>query len=227
MYCKAPPHHPNRRVCWQCLRAPGPFLAGSRRITWTEERVSVAVCCLRGKAWGYWSIKSFFWEGTMSVFCVILRAWGVGRLPRWLIGKESACSAGETGSIPGSGRSPGEGHGNHSTILARRIPWTEEPGLESMEVTKGQIQLSDWTARKVCGLQGRTWAKQAKQRARSPDALPGGNLSQGALLRWGQAALTCHLSVTHEAICSHCLLVTPICWDHWRKCEHPSSQKNT
>ena len=46
------------------------------------------------------------------MFCVILKAWGVGRLPRWLIGKESACSAGETGSVPGSGRSPGEGHGN-------------------------------------------------------------------------------------------------------------------
>ena len=27
-------------------------------------------------------------------------------------GKESACNAGEQGSIPGSGRSPGEGHGN-------------------------------------------------------------------------------------------------------------------
>ena len=27
-------------------------------------------------------------------------------------GKESACNAGDTGSIPGSGRSPGEGHGN-------------------------------------------------------------------------------------------------------------------
>ena len=27
-------------------------------------------------------------------------------------GKESACSAGDTGSIPGSGRSPGEGNGN-------------------------------------------------------------------------------------------------------------------
>ena len=26
--------------------------------------------------------------------------------------KESVCSAGEQGSIPGSGRSPGEGHGN-------------------------------------------------------------------------------------------------------------------
>jgi len=27
-------------------------------------------------------------------------------------GKESACSAGDLSSIPGSGRSPGEGHGN-------------------------------------------------------------------------------------------------------------------
>ena len=26
--------------------------------------------------------------------------------------KESACSVGDSGSIPGSGRSPGEGHGN-------------------------------------------------------------------------------------------------------------------
>ena len=34
----------------------------------------------------------------------------------------------ETDSIPGSGRSPGGGHGTHSSILAWRIPWTEEPG---------------------------------------------------------------------------------------------------
>ena len=34
----------------------------------------------------------------------------------------------DAGSIPGSGRSPGGGHGNHSSILAWRIPWTEEPG---------------------------------------------------------------------------------------------------
>ena len=27
-------------------------------------------------------------------------------------GKESACNAGDTGVIPGSGRSPGEGNGN-------------------------------------------------------------------------------------------------------------------
>ena len=41
--------------------------------------------------------------------------------------------AGDTSLIPGSGRSPGEGNGNPSSILAWRIPWTEEPGsLQSM-----------------------------------------------------------------------------------------------
>ena len=32
------------------------------------------------------------------------------------------------GSIPGSGRSAGEGNGNHSHILAWKISWIEEPG---------------------------------------------------------------------------------------------------
>ena len=41
--------------------------------------------------------------------------------------------AGDVGSIPGSGRSPGGRHGNHSIILAGKIPWTEKPGgLQSM-----------------------------------------------------------------------------------------------
>ena len=34
----------------------------------------------------------------------------------------------EAGSISGSEKFPGEGHGNHSSILAWRISWTEEPG---------------------------------------------------------------------------------------------------
>ena len=33
-------------------------------------------------------------------------------LPQWLSGEESACHAGDMGSNPGSGRSPGEGNGN-------------------------------------------------------------------------------------------------------------------
>ena len=39
----------------------------------------------------------------------------------------------EIGSIPVSGRSTGEGNGTHSSLLAWRIPWAEEPGgLQSM-----------------------------------------------------------------------------------------------
>ena len=37
---------------------------------------------------------------------------GVFGLPQWLDGKESAFNAGDVGSIPGSGRSPGGGIGN-------------------------------------------------------------------------------------------------------------------
>ena len=39
-------------------------------------------------------------------------ACGLGGLPWWLSGKESACNAGDVSLIPGSGRSPGEGNGN-------------------------------------------------------------------------------------------------------------------
>ena len=37
------------------------------------------------------------------------KMWG---FPHSSVGKESACSAGDLGSIPGSGRSPAEGNGN-------------------------------------------------------------------------------------------------------------------
>ena len=52
-------------------------------------------------------------------------------LPQWLSGKESSCNvgnAGDAGLIPRSGRSPGGGDiATHSSILVRKIPWTEEP----------------------------------------------------------------------------------------------------
>ena len=55
------------------------------------------------------------------------------KIHRSSVGKESACNAGDPGSIPGLGRSPGEEMATHSSILAWRIPWTEEPGrLQSM-----------------------------------------------------------------------------------------------
>ena len=42
--------------------------------------------------------------------------------------KASACTAGDLGSIPGSGRSLEKGRATHSSIVAYEIPWTEEPG---------------------------------------------------------------------------------------------------
>ena len=44
-------------------------------------------------------------------------------------GKESACSAGGPGLICGSERSLEKGVAIHSSVLAWRIPWTEEPGV--------------------------------------------------------------------------------------------------
>ena len=55
-------------------------------------------------------------------------------------GKESSCNAGDPGSIPGLGRSPGEGHGNplqYSCLenLMVRGPWQ----ATVHRVTKSQI----------------------------------------------------------------------------------------
>ena len=53
--------------------------------------------------------------------------------PGGSVGKESACNAGDLGAILGSQRSPEKGMATHSSILAWRISWTEEPGgLQSM-----------------------------------------------------------------------------------------------
>ena len=47
--------------------------------------------------------------------------------------KASAYNAGDLGSIPGSGRSPGNGNGNPLQYPCLDNPWTEEPGgLQSM-----------------------------------------------------------------------------------------------
>ena len=48
-----------------------------------------------------------------------------------LVVKNPSANVGDSkdmSSIPGSGRSPGEGLATHSNILAWRILWTEKPG---------------------------------------------------------------------------------------------------
>ena len=59
-------------------------------------------------------------------------------------GKESACNAGNLGSIPGREDPLERGMATHSSVLFWRIPWTEEPGrLQSMVSQRGGHEWSD------------------------------------------------------------------------------------
>ena len=48
--------------------------------------------------------------------------------PHSSVGKESACNAGDPGLIPGREDPLEKEMATHSSILAWRIPWTEELG---------------------------------------------------------------------------------------------------
>ena len=64
--------------------------------------------------------------------------------PGDISGKESTCSAEHLGSIPGSEDPLKKCMATHSSILAWRIPWTEEPGrLQSIAL---QTVRQDWSS---------------------------------------------------------------------------------
>ena len=77
--------------------------------------------------------------------------WGSGAnkgLTWWLSGKESTCHAGDTGSIPGSGRSPGVGNGNtlqYSCLKNSmdRGAWATVHGVRKSD-TSEQLSMHDW-----------------------------------------------------------------------------------
>ena len=73
------------------------------------------------------------WFGSVVVSDLGFRPIFLGKLgfPIGSEGKESACSAGDPGSILGSGWSPGEGHGNPFQCSCLENSMTEEP-VESM-----------------------------------------------------------------------------------------------
>ena len=81
----------------------------------------------------YWSpVKESFVKSTKETdFSYLLCDFG--RSPCGSDGKASPCNAGDPGSIPGLGRSSEKEIATHSSTLAWKIPWTEEPGsLQSM-----------------------------------------------------------------------------------------------
>ena len=67
--------------------------------------------------------------------------------------------AGDTRWIPGSGRSPGKGNGNHSCIIAWKIPQTEEPG--GLQSIRSQRVWHDWAAKQQTS---RYWVGQQVHR---------------------------------------------------------------
>ena len=61
------------------------------------------------------------------------------------VSKESTCSMGDLGLIPGLGRSPGEGMATHSNILAWRIHMDSGAWQAAVNgVTKSWTWLSNW-----------------------------------------------------------------------------------
>ena len=70
------------------------------------------------------------------------------RLPWWLSGEESACNAGDAGSIPESGFALEEKTATCSSILAWKTPWIEEPGGLWSRVS--QRVRCDWAHMHTC-----------------------------------------------------------------------------
>ena len=63
-----------------------------------------------------------------------------------LDGKASACNAGDPGSIPGLGRSPGEGNGNPVQYSCLENPMDGEAWYTTVHrVAKSRTRLSDFT----------------------------------------------------------------------------------
>ena len=94
-------------------------------------------------------------------------------LPWWLAGKDSSCNAGDLGSIPGLGRSPGEWKG---------YPF-QSSGLENFMdciahgVTKNQTQMSNFHFRSpLVDFPGGPVAKNPPAKAGDMGSVPGQEL---------------------------------------------------
>ena len=76
-------------------------------------------------------------------FLTYFPLWFIRGFPGGSDGKESAYTAEDLGSIPGSGRSPGEGNGNPLQYPCLEHPMDGAWRATVHGVTKNQTQLSD------------------------------------------------------------------------------------
>ena len=72
-----------------------------------------------------YSLQPFYKPGRLAVISLIYINMLVLGFPGGSDKKESACNAGDQGSIPGSGISPEEGTGYPLQYSCLEIPWTE------------------------------------------------------------------------------------------------------
>ena len=84
-------------------------------------------------------------EGKLFLAEIMFMSLAFTRMPHDSVGKESAPNAGGPGSIPGSGRSPGEGNGNPLQYSCPVNPKVREASWAIVHgIAKSWTQLSDF-----------------------------------------------------------------------------------
>ena len=78
--------------------------------------------------------------------------------------KNLPASVGDSGSIPGLGRSPGKGNGNRLQYSCLGNPMDKEPGgLQAMGSRKSQTPLSDYAITVKDTQEGGLWRRTSSQ----------------------------------------------------------------
>ena len=114
----------------------------------------------KANGFNFGKLKNYFHYFSMQN---IIAWWFSLGFPGSSDGKESACNAIDPASIPESGRSPGEENGYPSSILAWRIPWTEEAG--SLQPMGSQRVRHNWATKTLANFLGRKMQRQRKEKA--------------------------------------------------------------
>ena len=106
--------------------------------------------------WAPWGLGGWWWArqarslsyrglwGWVSSISLFVNS--INGLPWWVMGKETACNAGVAGSIHGSGRYPGGGHGNPLQYSCLENPmdrgawWTTAHGIAKSQTGLKQLE---------------------------------------------------------------------------------------
>ena len=138
-------------------------------------------------------------------------------LPQWLRGKESACDAvsmGDTSSIPGSRRSPGEGPGNQYSCLEN--PMGKGAGsLQSMGLQRVRYDWSDLVCSSI-GLVDKAASGFGRNDSNSESLTVGKMLSN---------RLACYREIAHERKSQ--LMWQTLLLSHFKKLPQPAQPSTT